>query len=127
MMEARSQTMMAAAIAACLGFAEVALARDQVSIAGSSTVLPYANFVAAQFAKTFATLKAALVAAGGTGAGLKQFCIGLGESTVDIVNASRPLRTYEVAACQKAGVKEIIEVKFGYDGIVFASDFKGPS
>src|SRR5262245_26131941 len=96
-MGAHSKVMVAASLAACLGFAEAALARDQVSIAGSSTVLPYANIVAAQFAKTFTTLKAPLVGSGGTGAGLKQFCIGLGESTVDIANASRPLRKYELA------------------------------
>jgi phosphate transport system substrate-binding protein len=113
--------------ALCIGFAGTALARDQVKMAGSSTVLPYANIVAEQFGKTFTRFKTPLVESGGTGAGLKQFCIGLGESTVDIANASRPIRQDERAACEKAGVKDIIEVKFGYDGIVFASDVKGPS
>ncbi|MFG1466037.1 substrate-binding domain-containing protein [Xanthobacter sp. DSM 24535] len=111
----------------CIGFANTAMARDQVRMAGSSTVLPYANIVAEQFGKTFTKFKTPLVESGGTGAGLKQFCIGLGEATVDIANASRPIRKDERAACEKAGVKDIIEVKFGYDGIVFASDVRGPS
>jgi phosphate transport system substrate-binding protein len=117
----------ALSVAVCFGFADTALAvRDQVKMAGSSTVLPYANIVAEQFGKTFTKFKTPLVESGGTGAGLKQFCIGVGEATVDIANASRPIRKDELAACQKAGVKDIIEVKFGYDGIVFASDVKGP-
>ena len=37
-------------------FACAALARDQVKVAGSSTVLPYANIVAEQFGKTFSNL-----------------------------------------------------------------------
>lgn len=114
-------------LAICLGFAGTAMARDQVKIAGSSTVLPYANIVAEQFGKTYTRFKTPLVESGGTGAGLKQFCIGLGQATVDIANASRPIRQDERAACEKAGVKDILEVKFGYDGIVFASDVKGPS
>jgi phosphate transport system substrate-binding protein len=118
----------ALSVAVCIGFVDTALAaRDQVKLAGSSTVLPYANIVAEQFGKTFARFKTPLVESGGTGAGLKQFCIGLGEATVDIANASRPIRKDELAACEKSGVKDIIEVKFGYDGIVFASDIKGPS
>lgn len=111
----------------CIGFAGTATARDQVKIAGSSTVLPYANIVAEQFGKTFTKFKTPLVESGGTGAGLKQFCVGLGETTIDIADASRPIRQDERAACEQAGVKDIMEVKFGYDGIVFASDVKGPS
>jgi phosphate transport system substrate-binding protein len=110
----------------CFAFADAALARDQVKIAGSSTVLPYANIVAEQFGKTHPKFKTPVVESGGTGAGLKQFCIGVGEATTDIANASRPIRPDELAACQQAGVNEIIQVKFGYDGIVFASDVKGP-
>jgi phosphate transport system substrate-binding protein len=117
----------AIALAGCCAVADTALARDQVKIAGSSTVLPYANIVAEQFGKTFNKFKTPVVESGGTGAGLKQFCVGLGAATTDIANASRPIRRDEVTACQKAGVIEIIEVKFGYDGIVFASDVKGPS
>jgi phosphate transport system substrate-binding protein len=105
-------------------FACAALARDQVQIAGSSTVLPYANIVAEQFGKSHEGLKTPIIESGGSGAGIKRFCEGLGEGTIDIANASRKIKDSELAECQKNGVKEIIEVQFGYDGIVFAVDAK---
>lgn len=110
-----------AAIAASL-VAGPALARDQVQIAGSSTVLPYANIVAEQFGKAFGKFKTPVVESGGSSAGLKQFCQGVGEKTIDIANSSRQIRPKELDACAKAGVKEVVEIKFGYDGIVFAVD-----
>ena len=118
----------AVAAAGCMVSADAALAaRDQVKIAGSSTVLPYANIVAEQFGKTFNKLKTPIVESGGSSAGLKQFCAGLGETGIDIANSSRPIRPAEREECAKNGVKDVVEVKFGYDGIVFASDAKGPS
>ena len=45
----------------CIGFSDAAIARDQVKVAGSSTVLPYAKIVAERFAKTFTTFKMPLV------------------------------------------------------------------
>ena len=62
---------------------------------------------------------------GGTGAGIKQFCQGLGDATIDIANSSRKIKKDEIEECAKNGVKEIVEVQFGYDGIVFAVDAKG--
>jgi phosphate transport system substrate-binding protein len=46
----------------------------------------------------------------------------LAPNTIDVANSSRKIRESEVKACADAGVKDIIEVRFGYDGIVFASD-----
>ena len=103
-----------------------ALARDQIQIAGSSTVLPYAQIVAEDFGKTYSKFKTPVVESGGSSAGLKQFCQGLGEATIDIADSSRPIKEKEVAACAEAGVKNIMQVRFGYDGIVFATDIKGP-
>ncbi len=34
------------------------------------------------------------------------------------------LKITELAACKKAGVNQVIEIKVGYDGIVFASNSK---
>ena len=101
-----------------------ALARDQVQIAGSSTVLPYAQIVAEDFGKTYSKFKAPVVESGGSSAGLKQFCKGVGEGTIDVANSSRPIKDSEVEACAEAGVKNIMPVRFGYDGIVFATDAK---
>ncbi len=111
-----------AAVAAPLSAAS---ARDQIQIAGSSTVLPYANIVAEQFGKAYDKFKTPVVESGGSSAGLKQFCQGLGEKTIDIANASRKIKDKEVKKCGEAGVKDIMEIRFGYDGIVFATDAGG--
>ena len=100
-------------------------ARDQVQVAGSSTVLPYATIVAEAFGENFPDFKTPIVESGGSSAGLKEFCKGTGEGTIDVANASRKIKDKEVAKCAENGVKEIIEVKIGYDGIVFASDING--
>lgn len=111
------------ALAASAGYAA---ARDQIQVAGSSTVLPYAKIVAEQFGETFSNFKTPVVESGGSGAGIKEFCKGVGENTIDIANSSRPIKKDELKSCQDAGVKDIQEVKIGYDGIVFATDVKGP-
>lgn len=111
-----------AALAATAAFAGAAVARDQVQVAGSSTVLPYAKIVAESFGETFTNFKTPIVESGGSSAGLKEFCKGVGENTIDIANSSRAIKTSEIDACKAAGVTDIQEVKIGYDGIVFATD-----
>lgn len=116
----------AAAALAAVAFAGAAAARDQVQIAGSSTVLPYSQIVAEAFGEA-GQFPTPVVGSGGTGGGLKEFCKGAGEDTIDIANASRAMRPAEKEVCLANGVNDILEVKFGYDGIVFASDINGPS
>lgn len=99
-------------------------ARDQVQIAGSSTVLPYASIVAEAFGENF-DFPTPVVESGGSSAGLKRFCEGVGENTIDVANASRQIKAKEIKKCAENGVTDIIEVRIGYDGIVFASDING--
>lgn len=106
--------------------ATVAVARDQVQVAGSSTVLPYASIVAEAFGENF-DYPTPVVESGGSSAGLKRFCQGVGAEHTDIANASRAIREKEIKACAEAGVTDIIEVRIGYDGIVFASQLDGPA
>ena len=106
--------------------ATAAAARDNVQIAGSSTVLPYASIVAEAFGDN-TDFPTPVVESGGSSSGLKRFCEGVGENTIDIANASRAIRPSEVEACAAAGVTDIIEVRIGYDGIVFASQQSGPA
>jgi phosphate transport system substrate-binding protein len=108
-----------AALIASVAFAGAAQAADQIHIAGSSTVLPYAKIVAEQFAETYPDFKAPVVESGGSGAGLKEFCKGAGPETIDIANSSRPIKKSELETCKSNGVTDITEVKIGYDGIVF--------
>lgn len=106
--------------------ATAASARDQVQVAGSSTVLPYAAIVAEAFGENF-EFPTPVVESGGSSAGLKRFCEGVGENTIDIANASRQIRAGEIEVCAENGVTDIIEVRIGYDGIVFASQQSGPA
>jgi phosphate transport system substrate-binding protein len=115
----------ALAAAVCALASGVAEARDEVKIAGSSTVLPYAKITAELFQKSYPQFKA-VVESGGSGAGIREFCKGAGTRFIDIVNASRPMNTEELKACERNGVTGIITVLFGYDGIVFASHYNGP-
>lgn len=111
-------------VAALAVVAAPAFARDQVQVAGSSTVLPYASIVAEAFGENF-DFPTPVVESGGSSAGLKRFCQGVGTETVDIANASRKIREKEVKACAENGVTDIVEVRIGYDGIVFASRVEG--
>jgi phosphate transport system substrate-binding protein len=96
-------------------------ARDFISIAGSSTVYPFSAAVAENFGKANRKFKTPKVESTGTGGGIKLFCSGVGVSTIDVANASRRMKDGEYADCQKNGVKEIVEVKIGFDGIVLAN------
>jgi len=123
-MSAIKLTVSALALAAVS--ATAAAARDNVQIAGSSTVLPYASIIAEAFGAN-TDFPTPVVESGGSSAGLKRFCEGVGENTIDIANASRQIREKEIAACAENGVTDIIEVRIGYDGIVFASQTNGPA
>lgn len=105
--------------AVAFGGAHAQQARDQIRIAGSSTVFPFSTLVAENFGK-LGKFKTPIVESVGTGGGIKLFCGGVGAQHPDIANASRRMTKSEFDACQKAGVTDIIEVKIGFDGIVLA-------
>jgi phosphate transport system substrate-binding protein len=104
----------------------LAQTRDNVQVAGSSTVLPYATIVAEAFGENF-DFPTPVVEGGGSGAGLARFCEGVGENQIDIANSSRPMRAGEFETCAANGVTDVMEVRIGYDGIVFASQKDGPA
>ena len=122
------KTLIAAAVSTLLlaSTAHAQAARDYISIAGSSTVFPFSSAVAEQFGRGtgFKTPKVESV---GTGGGLKLFCQGLGPQYTDVANASRRIKASEVADCAKNGVKDIVEVKIGFDGIVLANAKASPT
>lgn len=100
--------------------------RSGIWAAGSSTVFPFATRVAENFQRTQGGA-APRVEALGTGGGIQAFCQGVGPSTPDIANASRPMKKSEFELCQKNGVTDIVEIKIGYDGIVIATARTGNS
>jgi phosphate transport system substrate-binding protein len=116
----------ALAVAGVFAFPGAASARDQIRIVGSSTVYPFTTAVAEQFGKSGAG-KTPVVESTGTGGGMKLFCAGVGESHPDITNASRAIKKGEFEDCQKNGVKDIVEIKVGIDGLTIAQSKTGPA
>jgi phosphate transport system substrate-binding protein len=112
------------AAAAAMGVGGTAYAqasRDSISIVGSSTVYPFTTTVAEQFGRQ-GKFKTPKVESTGTGGGIKLFCNGVGPQYPDVANASRRIRPAELQQCQQNGVREVVEVKVGYDGIVLAEN-----
>lgn len=103
-----------------IGATSAQAARDYISIVGSSTVYPFATVVAEQFGKS-TNFKTPKIESTGSGGGFKLFCAGVGVSHPDITNASRAVKKSELEKCAANGVKDIVEVKIGYDGIVLAN------
>ncbi|MBT8449873.1 MAG: PstS family phosphate ABC transporter substrate-binding protein [Gammaproteobacteria bacterium] len=97
-----------------------AAGRDTISVVGSSTVYPFSTVVAERFGKStdFSTPK---IESTGTGGGMKLFCAGVGVDTPDMSNASRRIKASELEMCQANGVKDVVEVLVGYDGIVISN------
>lgn len=110
----------AALVASSFAASQAAVARDTISIVGSSTVYPFATVVAERFGKS-TDFKAPKIESTGSGGGLKLFCKGVGVDTPDITNASRRIKQSEVDNCAKNGVRDITEVLIGFDGIVLAN------
>ena len=99
--------------------ATAAAARDEIRIVGSSTVFPYTQAVAEQFANNTGA-PSPIVESTGTGGGMKIFCGGIGEQHPDITGASRAMKASEYALCQENGVTEVSEALIGFDGLSMA-------
>ena len=112
-----------AALTAGLAANAYAAGRNTISVVGSSTVYPFATVAAEKYGKKtkFATPK---IESTGSGGGMKLFCNGVGLNTPDITNASRRIKKSEYDKCQANGVKDIIEVHIGFDGIAVANSKK---
>ena len=83
-----------------------------VAVAGSSTVFPLAEAMAARFEdEGYSGL--ITVDSIGSGAGFERFCVA-GES--DVSNASRPIKDAEVESCQAIG-RDPIEFRVGTDAL----------
>ena len=104
------------ALSACSGGNKGGNNSGQIKLVGSSTVYPFSTAVAEDFQRSNPG-SSVIVESTGTGAGMKLFCAGVGDKFPDIANASRQIKASEVADCAKNGVKTIIEVPIGIDGL----------
>ncbi len=91
--------------------------RSQIRVVGSSTVYPFTRAVAERFAQSNASFKAPIVESTGTGGGMKLFCAGVGTQHPDATNASRRIKKSEFDDCQKNGVRNVVEIQVGIDGL----------
>jgi len=86
-----------------------------IAIAGSSTVEPVTVAMAARFKDDGFTGNIA-IAETGTSAGFERFCK---EGSTDISNASRAIKDFELADCEKIG-REVLEFFIGIDALTVA-------
>lgn len=112
---------LAAALAACgsnSSGSEGGATKQQIKVVGSSTVYPFTTAVAEQFQKDNPNVSV-VVESTGTGAGMKLFCGGVGANFPDIEDASRAIKKSEYDSCVAAGIKNVIEIPVGIDGLTF--------
>jgi phosphate transport system substrate-binding protein len=99
--------------------------RKEISVVGSSTVSTFISAISEEFSRSqnekgIKTVTP-LVESTGSSNGFEMFCAGVGLDYPDVVDASRPIKESEEERCERNGVDQIIEIKIGYDGIVFGS------
>lgn len=110
----------ATAFLAVILFSNQAFARNYIHIVGSSTLYPLTTVIAEKFGGA-GKFNTPVIESNGTGGGIKLFCLGVGKKFPDFVNASRKIEESEVKKCNENGIKQLVEIKIGYDGIVLAN------
>ena len=99
---------------------------SDIHIVGSSTVYPFTKAVAEDFMRANPGLNVT-VESTGTGAGMKLFCAGVGGQHPDVEDASRAIKKSEYDTCVQNGVKTVIEVPVGIDGLTIIEANGGPA
>ncbi|HWP90992.1 MAG TPA: PstS family phosphate ABC transporter substrate-binding protein [Thermodesulfobacteriota bacterium] len=87
-------------------------ATKEIKVDGSSTVYPVTEGAAEDFQNMRRGEVNITVGISGTGGGFKKFCRG----ETDISDASRPIKTSEIEACQQAGI-EYVELPVCFDAL----------
>ncbi|MBA3576909.1 MAG: substrate-binding domain-containing protein [Sphingomonas sp.] len=98
---------------------------SSIKIVGSSTVYPFTTTVAEQFQRANPGTNV-IVESTGTGAGMKLFCSGVGSNTPDVSNASRRIKAGELEDCHENGVKNVVEIPVGIDGLTIIQSVNAP-
>jgi phosphate transport system substrate-binding protein len=117
---------LAALVVACGSSGGGGGSANDLKVVGSSTVYPFTKAVAEQFMRANPGINVT-VESTGTGAGMKLFCAGVGKQYPDIEDASRAIKKSEYDACVANGVKTIIEVPVGIDGLTIIESNSGPA
>lgn len=101
--------------------------RQEIRVVGSSTVYPFTTAVAERFAQNFPDYRSPIVESTGTGSGIKLFCNGVGGQFPDVANASRRIKASELESCARNGVRQVIEVPVGIDGLALIESARRPT
>ena len=107
------------ALAAVSATAALAQGREEIRVVGSSTVFPYSQAAAEQFANNTGA-PSPIIESTGTGGGMQIFCGGVGVAHADMTGASRAMKQSEFDLCAENGVTEITEAQIGSDGLSIA-------
>ncbi len=110
----------ASSLAANMSPPETSSSAQAIHIVGSSTVYPFSASAAEQFGE-IGEFPTPIIEENGTGGGLNIFCSSIGPDSPDMTNASRPIKADEIEKCAANGIKDITEIKLGYDGIVVSN------
>ena len=86
--------------------------RGTVAVDGSSTVFPVTEAMAEEFQKATGGGVRVTVGISGTGGGFQKFC----NNETDISDASRPISSREIQACQANGI-QFVELPVAFDGL----------
>ncbi len=115
-----------AILASCGSNSGTGSAGGDLRVVGSSTVYPFTKAVAEDFMRANPGMTVT-VESTGTGAGMKLFCAGVGSQYPDIEDASRAIKKSEYEQCVANGVKNVIEVPVGIDGLTIIESNSGPA
>jgi phosphate transport system substrate-binding protein len=111
----------ALALASGSAFAQAAGQAFTIQNDGSSTVFPISEAAAEGFQQQTQGRIRVTVGESGTGGGFRKFCRG----EIHIANASRPIRTSEMATCAAAGI-QYIEIPVAFDGLTVVVNNNNP-
>lgn len=110
---------MIAMIGACSAAASHA-EESPLRIAGSTTVYPYAVMAADVHAEEPSVLYPEIEGIGSS-KGIAKLCDVQMKAEIDIAMASRRIKEKELVACAESDVGPLLEVAFGFDGVVLAT------
>ena len=98
---------------------------DRVHILASPTIYRMAEAAVGRLA-TNSALSAAMINVTTLDDGIRAFCEGTGDGYPDVLITSQLIEQSDREVCQSNGIQSILELKIGYEGIVFASAVDAP-
>lgn len=99
--------------------------RDVIRVVGSSTMYRMSARVAEEYGRGYGATTP-VVESTGSGGGFKLFCAGIGDTTPDVVAASRLIAEAEAETCRRNDVFDVVEVPVGYGGVVAVTASSAP-